>query len=126
MIKGFRDFLMRGNVLDLAVAVVVGAAFTTVVNAFAKDFIGSLIGKVVQKPNLDAVQPGGINIGTTLTALINFLIVAAVVYFLIVVPVNRLQRLRRRKDEEEPAPVPEDIALLKEIRDLLAAREGRV
>jgi large conductance mechanosensitive channel len=120
MIKGFRDFLMRGNVVDLAVAVVIGTAFGGVVSAFARDFIGSILGKIGGKPNLDSVAPGGINIGTTLTALINFLIVAAAVYFIVVVPMNQLSKLRRRPQEEEPVVIPEDIALLTQIRDLLA------
>jgi large conductance mechanosensitive channel len=125
VLKGFRDFLLRGNVIDLAVAVVIGTAFTNVVNAFAKDFIGSIIGKFGDQPNFDAFAPGDIKIGSTITALISFLIVAAVVYFVVVVPVNRINALRRRTEEAESAPVPEDVALLTEIRDLLAAREGR-
>jgi len=124
MIKGFKDFLMRGNVVDLAVAVVIGAAFSKVVDALATGFIGSIVGKIVGKPNLDSVQPGGINIGTTLTALINFVIVAAAVYFIVVVPLERISRLRRRPAEAAETPVvSEDVALLTEIRDLLASRQ---
>jgi len=123
MIKGFRDFLMRGNVVDLAVAVVIGTAFSKVVDAIAKDLIGGIIGKIIGKRNLDNVNPGDIVIGTTLTALINFIIVAAAVYFMVVVPLNRLSRPRRPKVEAAPA-VPEDIALLAEIRDLLAQQRG--
>jgi large conductance mechanosensitive channel len=123
MIKGFKDFLMRGNVIDLAVAVVVGAAFKSVVDAFAKDVIGGIIGSLGGQPNFDQVTIGTINIGTTVTALISFLIVASAVYFLVVVPVNRLSRLGRRP-EGEKAPTPADIALLTEIRDLLAARQA--
>ena len=123
MIKGFRDFLMRGNVVDLAVAVVIGTAFSKVVDAIAKDLIGSIIGKIISKPNLDNVNPGDILIGTTLTAIINFIIVAAAVYFIVVAPLNRLSRLRRPKEEAAPA-VPEVVALLTEIRDLLAQQRG--
>ncbi|HEY6796835.1 MAG TPA: large conductance mechanosensitive channel protein MscL [Kineosporiaceae bacterium] len=122
MLKGFRDFLMRGNVIDLAVAVVIGAAFSNLVKAFADDFIGSIIGSLGGQPKFDSFTIGEIKIGTTITALISFLIVAAAVYFLIVVPMNQLSRLRRRPDDATPT-VPEDIALLTEIRDLLAARE---
>jgi large conductance mechanosensitive channel len=120
VLKGFRDFLMRGNVVDLAVAVVIGTSFTAVVNAFAKDFIGSVIGKFGHEPNFDNFAPGGFKIGTTITALISFLIVAAAVYFIVVVPSNRINAYVHRNDTDKPATVPEDIALLKEIRDLLA------
>jgi large conductance mechanosensitive channel len=125
MIKGFRDFLMRGNVVDLAVAVVIGTAFGGVVKAFTDDVIGSIIKELGGQPSFDQVSIGFITIGTTLTALVNFVIVAAVVYFLIVVPMNKLTSLRRKPAEEEAAPVPEDIALLTEIRDLLAQRAGQ-
>ena len=125
MIKGFKDFLMRGNVVDLAVAVVIGTAFAAVVKAFSEGFIGSILGKLGGQPNFDDVAPGGINIGTTITALISFVITAAAVYFMVVVPINRLSQLRRRPEEETPVIVSEDVALLTEIRDLLAQREGR-
>ncbi len=129
VIAGFKDFIVRGNVVDLAVAVVVGAAFTAVVNAVAIDFIGSLIALVGGVPNLDGVGPTvngtTILIGPVLTALVNFLVVAAVVYFLVVVPLNRLKALRDADELEQPeqAPaLPADVALLREIRDLL--RDG--
>ena len=123
MIKGFRDFLLRGNVVDLAVAVVVGGAFGEVVKAFATDFIGSILGKLGGKPNFNSVAPGGIIIGTTITALIYFVIVAAVVYFVVVVPLNKLSAMRRTPAEEAEAATPAaDIALLTEIRDLLQER----
>lgn len=127
MIKGFKEFLLRGNVIDLAVAVIVGGAFGKVVEVFATDFIGSILGKLGGQPNFDAVAPGGIKIGTTITALIYFVIVAAAVYFLVVVPVNRLSALKRTPAEEAAAEVPAaDIALLTEIRDLLSQRAGNV
>ena len=125
MIKGFRDFLMRGNVVDLAVAVVIGGAFGGVVDAFAKDLIGSILAKIGNTEEFTKVTIGFVNVGTTIAALINFLIVAAFVYFLIVVPMNRLATLRRAPAAEEASPVPEDIALLTEIRDLLAQRAGQ-
>jgi len=125
MIKGFKEFLLRGNVVDLAVAVVIGAAFGNVVTAFAKDFIGSILAKIGGTPNFDTVAPGDILIGTTITALISFVIVAAAVYFMVVVPINKMAALRRQP-EPQPVVVSEDIALLTEIRDLLAQREGRV
>ena len=126
MLTGFRDFIMRGNVVDLAVAVVIGTAFGAVVTAFATDFIGSLIAAAGGVPELDAVGPTVndtlINIGSTIGALINFVIVAFVVYFVVVVPVQRLMERRKRGEEPEAVATPEDIALLQEIRDLLRAQ----
>ncbi len=126
MIKGFKDFLLRGNVVDLAVAVVIGAAFGGVISAFAKDFIGGLIGVIGGSPDFGnaGVTANGskIIIGSTITALINFVIVAAVVYFVVVVPVTKLMERRRTGQEPEVVATPEDIALLQEIRDLLRAQ----
>jgi large conductance mechanosensitive channel len=125
MIKGFKEFLMRGNVVDLAVAVVIGTAFTAVVKAFSDDFIGGLIGAIGGSPDFGDAGPelngSQIIIGSTLTALINFIIVATVVYFFVVVPMNLLLERRRRGEEPEPATPAEDIVLLQEIRDLLRA-----
>jgi len=127
MLKGFKDFLLRGNVVDLAVAVVIGTAFTAVVTAFSTDFIGGLIGAIGGTPDFgDAgftVNESKIVLGSTVTALINFAIVAAAVYFLVVVPVNRLMALRKRGDEPEVSAPSEDIVLLQEIRDLLRQRQ---
>jgi len=130
MIKGFRDFLMRGNVVDLAVAVVMGTAFGAVVAAFAKDFIGGIIGAFGGSPDFGragvTVNHSDIIIGSTINALIYFLIVAVAVYFFVVVPMNKLEAMRRRGQEPADAPPPpEDIELLREIRDLLRARDGQ-
>jgi large conductance mechanosensitive channel len=126
--KGFRDFLMRGNVVDLAVAVVIGTAFGAVVTAFSKDVIGGLIGVVGGTPNFGGagipVNGGKIIIGSTINALINFLIVAAVIYFVIILPLNKLAQLRKRGQAPEPEAPAEDIRLLMEIRDLLAAQRS--
>jgi len=121
MLKGFRDFIMRGNVVDLAVAVVIGAAFGAVVAAFADDFIGGILGAIGGSPDFgDAgftVNGSKIVYGSTLTALIQFVIVAAAIYFAIVVP---MQAMARRRGVEEDSPAPSDEAvLLTEIRDLL-------
>ena len=128
MIKGFRDFVLRGNVIDLAVAVVVGAAFGAVVAAFATDFIGGIIGAVGGSPNFDAagftVNDSKIILGSTVTALINFVIVAAAVYFFVVVPVNHLMARRKAGVEPEVESPSEDIVLLQEIRDLLRAQNA--
>lgn len=94
MLKGFRDFILRGNVVDLAVAVVIGAAFTGIVNSLVKDIINPLIAATVGQPNFSHlvahVHGGAITYGNFLNALISFLIVAAVIYFGVVVPVSKL------------------------------------
>ena len=121
MLKGFRDFLMRGNVVDLAVAVVIGAAFGAVVAAFADDFIGGILGAIGGSPDFgDAgftVNGSKIVYGSTLTALIQFVIVAAAIYFAVVLPMQAMAR-RRGVEEESPAPSDEAV-LLTEIRDAL-------
>jgi large conductance mechanosensitive channel len=128
VIKGFKDFLLRGNVIDLAVAVVIGTAFGAVVAAFANDFIGGLIGAVGGSPDFaDAgfeINDSPVILGSTITALIYFVIVAAVVYFVVVVPVNKLMERRRSGEEPEVAAPTEDIVLLQEIRDLLREQRG--
>ena len=127
MIKGFRDFLMRGNVVDLAVAVVIGAAFGAVVAAFSTDFIGGIIGAIGGTPDFSdagvTVNDSKIVYGTTINALINFVIVAAAVYFVVVVPMTKLAAMRAQDaDAETPAP-SDEAKLLTEIRDLLSAQQ---
>lgn len=130
MIKGFREFIMRGNVVDLAVAVVIGGAFGAIVTKFVESIInpivaslggGGEIGLGVQlgDPGVDETF---LNIGAVITATINFVIIAAVVYFILVVPMNRLQERRKAGLVEEPAAPAEDVLLLQEIRDLLRAQ----
>lgn len=119
MLKGFRDFILRGNVIDLAVAVIMGAAFTTIVGAIVKGFITPLIALIFGQPDASALNSGTFLWGDIITAIINFLIIAVVVYFLIVVPMNRV--MARFKQEEKP-PVAEpsnEEKLLAEIRDEL-------
>jgi large conductance mechanosensitive channel len=126
--KGFKDFLLRGNVVDLAVAVVIGTAFGAVVAAFATDFIGGVIGAIGGSPDFGRAgfeaNDSKIIIGSTINALINFVIVAAAVYFFVVLPVNRLMERRKRGEEPEVAAPSEDIVLLQEIRDLLRDQRG--
>ena len=128
MVKEFREFLLRGNVVDLAVAVVIGAAFGAVVAAFATDFIGGIIGAIGGSPDFGQAgfeaNDSKIIIGSTINALINFVIVAAAVYFFVVVPVNKLMERRKRGEEPEVAAPSEDIVLLQEIRDLLREQRG--
>ncbi len=94
MLKGFRDFVLRGNVVDLAVAVVIGAAFTAIVNSMVKDIINPLIAATVGHPNFSTmvvhIHGGVITYGNFLNALISFLIIATVIYFGVVVPVSKL------------------------------------
>lgn len=126
MLKGFKEFLMRGNVIDLAVAVVIGAAFNAVVEKLTAALIDPVVGMVFNADSLDtALQvhlPGGgvLAFGAVLAAFINFVIVAAAVYFIFVLPMNKL-RDRNAGDVEEPA-APTEQELLTEIRDLLKAQ----
>ncbi|WP_229054930.1 large conductance mechanosensitive channel protein MscL [Aeromicrobium sp. Leaf350] len=125
MIKGFKDFLLRGNIVDLAVAVVIGTAFTALVAAFTGSFINPLIG-LVGGGGVDGgtftVNGQVFTYGAFINAVITFVLTAAVVYFAIVVPMKKLNELRARGEEPEPTGVAEDIELLREIRDALVAR----
>jgi large conductance mechanosensitive channel len=128
MLKGFKDFVLRGNVVDLAVAVVVGAAFSAIVTAFTAGIIQPLVNAITppSSPGLGLqLVPGKpsayIDFAAVITAAINFLIVAAVVYFVIVMPLNALKNRRKRGEEPGPAE-PTDVELLAEIRDLLRAQ----
>jgi len=131
VLTGFKTFVLRGNVVDLAVAVVIGSAFTTVVGALVEGLINPIIGAVFGQPSLvelwDITLREGttpISIGLILTATLNFVLVAAAIYLIVVLPLNRLAERRKAGQEPTPtAPAP-DIALLTEIRDLLAARTG--
>jgi len=121
MLKGFKDFIMRGNLVELAVAFVIGAAFATVVSAFTTVLMG-FIGKIGDQPDFSSTTIADVNVGNFINAVISFLIVAAVIYFFVVTPYNALQERMARGEEAAP-PAP-DIALLTEIRDLLANRPG--
>ena len=126
MIKGFKDFLLRGNVVDLAVAVVIGTAFGVVVAVFARDFIGGIIGALGGTPDFGTagftVNGSKIIIGSTINALIYFVIVGLAVYVFVVVPVNKLTERRRRGEEPEVEAPSDEVLLLQEIRDLLRQR----
>ncbi|WP_456695240.1 large conductance mechanosensitive channel protein MscL [Aeromicrobium sp. P5_D10] len=125
MLQGFKDFLLRGNIVDLAVAVVIGTAFTALVAAFTKSFIEPLLGVIGgggQYGMSFEINDQQFTIGAFITACITFVITAAVVYFFIVVPMKKLNELRDKGKEPEPEGVSEDIALLREIRDQLARR----
>jgi large conductance mechanosensitive channel len=110
MLKGFRDFILRGNVVDLATAVVIGVAFTAIVNAFVADLINPLIAAIFKKPDFSAlvlnVNGGILKYGDFLNQVISFLIIAGVVYFLVVLPVNTLLAKFRHPVVAPPATKP--------------------
>lgn len=127
MLKGFKDFIMRGNVIELAVAVVMGSAFTAIVTAFTKGIVDPLLAAVGGSPEVGLgfyLRQGNpatfINLGSIITAIINFLIVSAVIYFLMIAEMNA-----RRKGIAPEEAAATDVELLAEIRDLLREqREG--
>ena len=119
---GFRNFILRGNLIELAVAFIMGTAFATVVTATVALIMG-LIGKIGGEPDFSAWKPGGLLVGAWLTALVSFLIIAAIVYFLIVKPYTVA---KDKYFPSEEAGTPADVAVLEEIRDLLASRGGQV
>jgi large conductance mechanosensitive channel len=120
VINGFKDFIMRGNLVELAVAFIMGGAFATVVTSFTAVLLG-FVGKIGGQPDFGAVTLFDVNIGAFINALLTFLIIAAVIYFLVVTPYNKVQeRMSRGVEATPPSP---DIALLTEIRDLLARSE---
>jgi large conductance mechanosensitive channel len=126
VLKGFKNFLLRGNVVDLAVAVVIGAAFTAVVNQFADSFLTPLVNLLGGGGELGGslrIADQTFRWGEFVSQAITFVLTAAVIYFLVVVPMHRLfERLARG---EEPHPVgPTQLELLVEIRDLLRAQQG--
>ncbi|MBV9282794.1 MAG: large conductance mechanosensitive channel protein MscL [Chloroflexi bacterium] len=106
MLRGFRDFILRGNVVDLAVAVVIGAAFGAIVTAFVKDLITPLIAAIGGKPNFAGlsftVNKSHFLYGDFINAVLSFLIIAAVIYFLVVVPYTKLMSLRKTETPVEP------------------------
>jgi large conductance mechanosensitive channel len=131
VIKGFKDFVLRGNVVELAVAVVVGAAFGSIVTAFTSGIIQPLINAVTppSSPGFGVQLVGGkestyIDFAAVISAALNFLIVAAVVYLVIVFPLNALKERRKRGVEAGPTE-PTDVELLTEIRDLLREQSQR-
>ena len=133
--KGFRAFLLRGNVIDLAVAVVIGTAFTALVTAVVTNIFNPVIGAIFDAKSLDnaliltvplTAGEAHIRFGAVIGALINFVIIAAVVYFAFVVPINALMKRAFQKPAEPasdtPAP-PTELDLLAQIRDLLEGQQ---
>lgn len=133
MIKGFKQFLFRGNVVDLAVAVVIGAAFAAVVAALVKDLLTPLIAALFGQPNFSSItftiNKSHFLIGDFINNVINFVFVAAAIYFFVVVPLKKISELQARRRatgtaEEEATPVSDEVLLLTEIRDALKVPRG--
>lgn len=131
--KGFREFILRGNVVELAVAVIIGTAFTAIVNAIVDSIINPIIAALFNADEISQATlqlgPISLGIGAVLGAIINFLLIALVVYFLIISPMNKLNEHRyvrkhgHKPEDAETAPTQEE--LLTEIRDLLQVRQER-
>lgn len=119
MLKGFRDFILRGNVIELSVAVVIGAAFTAIVTSFTDNIVNPLVASLGSSPDVSGlgfhIRPGNdatfIDFGAVITAAINFLIIAAVVYFLLIMPMNKLNELQAKRKGVEEAPDDEPASL---------------
>lgn len=131
MIKGFKEFIMQGNVVDLAVAVVLGTAFGAVINSLVENVLMPLISALVGSPDFDSFAAVEINgnmilFGVLLTQIVNFVLIAAAVYFVVVVPMNKVIEARKKRlgieDEEDVEP---NTQLLTEIRDLLQQSSPR-
>jgi large conductance mechanosensitive channel len=126
MVKEFRDFVLRGNVIDLAVAVVIGIAFGAVVTSAVENLFTPLIAAIFGEPDFSAldftINDSRFLYGAFINAVIAFVSVAAVIFFVVVKPLNALAERRKRGEVAADVPVPEDIALLREIRDLLKER----
>lgn len=135
MLQGFKDFILRGNVIELAVAVVVGSAFQAVVDNFVSAIVTPIInaagspessglGFSLRSDSAEMAQNTFINFSTIINALIVFIITAAVVYFIFVLPMNKLSERRKKGIEPEPEAPSEEIILLQEIRDELRGRRA--
>lgn len=125
--KEFREFITRGNVIDLAVAVIIGLAFTAIINAIVSGLITPLIGMIGGNDFSDldfTINGSTFEYGLVINAVIQFLLIAAAVFFFIVKPINILNERRRRGEEPELEELSDEAALLTEIRDLLRDRSG--
>jgi large conductance mechanosensitive channel len=128
VLSEFKDFISRGNVIDLAVAVVIGAAFTAIVNALVEGMLTPLIGILFSRDfsNMDfTVNDSTFRYGIVLNAVLQFVAIAAAIFFLVIKPINVLnERFRRGQEAPAPSPPTDEAVLLAEIRDLLAS-QGR-
>jgi large conductance mechanosensitive channel len=118
-LAGFRDFLLRGNLIELAVAVIIGTAFGAVVTSFTK-ILTDLLGLIFNIPDFSSEAIGGVNVGGFINAVLGFVLTAAVLYFGVVTPYNQVsERLKALQEQPEAAPAVTSEDLLTEIRDLL-------
>ncbi len=132
--KGFKEFIMRGNVIELAVAVIIGAAFTSIVNSLVDGIFNPIIAAIFNADEINKavwqIGPVSLGVGAVVGAVINFLLIAAVVYFAIILPMNKLneaayvRRHGHKPGEDETVDAPSETELLTQIRDLLVAREA--
>lgn len=125
MLKGFKEFISRGNVVELAVGVIIGAAFKNIVDALVDGIINPLIAAVIGKPDFSdafilTLNGTDVKFGVLITAVINFLLMAFTIYFCIVVPMNALNARRKKAKDDAPKEISEEVQLLTEIRDALA------
>jgi len=129
MFKGFRDFIMRGNVVDLAVGIIIGGAFSQIVNSLVSDILTPFIGLLVGVPDFSGFKIGPLGVGKFINTVVSFLLIAAAIYFLIIIPMNKLHEfLDRQKEQTPPQPSappepPEDIKLLREILETLKNKQ---
>jgi large conductance mechanosensitive channel len=134
VLKGFKEFIMRGNVVDLAVAVVIGGAFGALVTAFVADIITPIIAALGGQPDFSkltfTINKSKFFYGSFINAVISFLIIAAAIYFFVVLPLNKLAERRAARlaagqtAAEEPQAKAEDVVVLEQIRDLLIQQNG--
>lgn len=127
MLNGFKNFIMKGNVVDLAVAVVMGAAFSAVVTSIVEGLLTPLIGRLFSAKGVEQMQWEGFMYGRVISSVISFLLISAAIYFVVVMPMNlmierRNRRLGIKKDVKEDSSEDPQIALLTEIRDALKSR----
>ena len=129
-IAEFKEFISRGNVLDLAVGMIIGSAFTAIVTSLVKDILTPIIGIVLRKAGIERFAdwaPGGFGIGSFINAIISFLLISFTI-FIIIKTINKAQHLGRKKEElkedKTEEPVVTDITLLTEIRDLLITQQN--
>ena len=119
MLKGFRDFLVRGNLIELAVAFVIGLAFAAVVTSFVDNILMPIIGKFGGQPDFSGIDVVDIPVGAFINDLVSFVLIAAAVYVIVVMPYNRIRELRKKEEPEDVEQLEETIVLLREIRDAL-------
>jgi large conductance mechanosensitive channel len=128
MIDGFKQFIMRGNVVEMAIGIVLGLAFKGVIDAVVAGFISPLVAAIFGQPDLTSIGnfqigEGNFHIGLILQAIFSFLTVAAAIYFVVVVPMNKLAERRKAKDEPVAEDGPTEVELLIEIRDALKKQD---